>query len=601
MLFQGAFVVERAVSFPVTQALRRYVVPVAWRLGLVLPLMLAPWLGRADAMARQILFRWRGPLTPPDNLVLLGIDEASLDAELADFGPWPWPRAVQATLAREALRKGAKSVVFNIVFAGPSAFGPADDQTFRELLKPWKEKVYLSASYVHQELDGFEQAELRLPQERSYPIGLSQLSLNSFGVVKGIPGSRRLDAMLRHFPLPHPAPLAHVATGVPVPIEERGIDFLGPRGHIPMIPAWSVETVPEAQWRDRIVIVGATALSLGDQLETPFGQQSGSEVLGSAIAGLLSGRGFRHLALGTLVAISAAWLLLCHWRIAASSTALKTVISVAALAFLSLGITVAAWCSGIWLPGAALLLVPVVGGTLLSAEQFRVETRQRRFLHSVLSRRVSPNLMRNMLRSGADVWTQLGGQRVRCVVLFTDLIGFTARSSAMEPEQLFTLLNRYFEVMSAPVLAEQGLLDKFIGDSVMAEFGVPQHRGDREEALAAVRTALAMQRNLHQLNKELAEEGQEPLRHGIGIHCGDVVAGNLGSSQRLEYTVIGGSVNVASRLESLTRLFPQHSILISREVLDLLSENVRVEALGSHAVKGWPDPIEVFSLIDLID
>jgi adenylate cyclase len=208
--------------------------------------------------------------------------------------------------------------------------------------------------------------------------------------------------------------------------------------------------------------------------------------------------------------------------------------------------------------------------------------------------------MRNMLRSGADVWTQLGGQRVRCVVLFTDLIGFTARSSAMEPEPLFTLLNRYFEVMAAPVLAEQGLLDKFIGDSVMAEFGVPQHRGDQEEALAAVRTALAMQSNLHQLNKELEEEGQEPLRHGIGIHCGDVVAGNLGSSQRLEYTVIGGSVNVASRLESLTRLFPQHSILISREVLDLLGENVRVEALGSHTVKGWPDPIEVFSVIDLI-
>ena len=581
--------------------MRRYVVPVAWRLGLVLPLLLAPWLGRADAMARQILFRWRGPLTPPENLVLLGIDEASLDTELADFGPWPWPRAVQATLAREALRKGAKSVVFNIVFAGPSAFGPADDQAFRELLEPWKNQVYLSASYVHQELDGFEQAELRLPRERLYPIGLSQFSLNSFGVVRGIPGLRRLDAMLSPFPLPHPAPLAHVATGVPVPMQERGIDFLGPRGHLPMIPAWSVETVPEAEWRDRIVIVGATAQTLGDQLETPFGQQSGSEVLGSAIAGLLSGRGFRHLALGTLVAISVAWLLFCHWRIAASSTAQKTVMSISALALLSLGISLAAWCLGIWLPGAAFLLVPVVGGSLLAADQFRGETVQRRFLHSVLSRRVSPTLMRNMLRSGADVWTQLGGQRVRCVVLFTDLIGFTARSSAMEPEPLFTLLNRYFEVMAAPVLAEQGLLDKFIGDSVMAEFGVPQHRGDQEEALAAVRTALAMQSNLHQLNKELEEEGQEPLRHGIGIHCGDVVAGNLGSSQRLEYTVIGGSVNVASRLESLTRLFPQHSILISREVLDLLGGNVRVEALGSHTVKGWPDPIEVFSVIDLID
>ncbi len=583
-----------------TGAIRRYGVAVGWRLGLLLPLLLAPWMGRADSMGRQILFRWRGPLPPSEHVVLLGIDEASLDPELSDFGPWPWPRAVQAGLAREALQKGAKSVVFNIVYAGPSVFGPADDQAFRELLNPWKDRVYLSASYVHQQLDGYEQAQLRLPRERSYPIGLSLFSLNSFGVVQGIPGSRRLDGMLRHFELPHPVPLAHLAAGVPSPVDDSGIDFLGPTGHIPVTPAWMVEMLPESEWRDRIVIFGATAPSLGDQLETPFGQQSGSEVLFSAITGLQTGRGFRHPAFGLLVAISSAWLLFCHWRIAASATALKTVISTAALALLSLGFTVAAWSWGIWLPGFAFLLVPVVGGSLISVEQFRVESHQRRFLHSVLSRRVSPNLMRNMLRSGADAWTQLGGQRVRCVVLFTDLIGFTERSSAMEPEHLFTLLNRYFEAMAAPVLAEQGLLDKFIGDSVMAEFGVPQHRGDQEEALAAVRSALAMQRNLHQLNKELAEEGGEPLRHGIGIHCGDVVAGNLGSSHRLEYTVIGGSVNVASRLESLTRLFPQHSILVSRAVLDLLGEKATVEALGFHALKGWPEPIEVFGLIDIM-
>ena len=96
------------------------------------------------------------------------------------------------------------------------------------------------------------------------------------------------------------------------------------------------------------------------------------------------------------------------------------------------------------------------------------------------------------IRDSTESWTRLGGRRERCVVLFTDLVGFTARSNVMDAEDLFALLNRYFEAIAAPVLAEQGLLDKFIGDALMAEFGVPIHRGDREEALAAVRAALTM-------------------------------------------------------------------------------------------------------------
>ena len=185
------------------------------------------------------------------------------------------------------------------------------------------------------------------------------------------------------------------------------------------------------------------------------------------------------------------------------------------------------------------------------------------------------------------------------MVLFTDLVGFTARSNVMDAEALFGLLNRYFEAIAAPVLREQGLLDKFIGDALMAEFGVPVHRGDRAEALAAVRAALAMQANLEALNRELDQEGLAPLRQGIGIHCGEVIAGNLGSSHRLEYTVIGAAVNLASRLESLTRQFPDYPILMSGDVRNLIAEDVVVDDLGFHVVKGWPDPIAVFGLIAL--
>ena len=565
----------------------------------MLPLVLLPLLTRLDATGRQLLFQWRGPIVPPEDVVLLGIDEASLDPQLSDFGPWPWPRALQADLARAVLRQGARRVVFNIVHVGPSSFGSTDDRVFQDTLQPWRDRVVLSASLVRQQLEGLEQVQLRRPFYTDYPVGLSAFSMDAFGVVQAVPGPERLKGMLSAFPEPHPRSLAHLAAGAASSPGDDGIDFLGPSGHIPVIPAWAVSTLPEATWRNKIVIIGSTAPSLGDQLETPFGQQSGSEVLLSAIAGVQIGRGFRSLDGTHLVALMVIWLLLCHWRIAAPSTALGTALTTVALEALATGFVVVAWFSGLWLPGAALMLMPFVAGSLRAGDLFQQESTQRKFLHSVLSRRVSPNLMRDMLRSGQESWTRLGGRRERCVVLFTDLVGFTARSNVMNAEDLFVLLNRYFEVIAAPVLQEQGLLDKFIGDALMAEFGVPVHRGDHVEALAAVRAALAMQANLEALNRELDQEGLEPLRQGIGIHCGEVIAGNLGSSHRLEYTVIGAAVNLASRLESLTRRFPDYPILMSGEVRDLISEDVVVEDLGCHIVKGWPDPIPVFGLISL--
>ena len=131
---------------------------------------------------------------------------------------------------------------------------------------------------------------------------------------------------------------------------------------MPIIPAWAVGTLSEATWRDKIVILGSTAPSLGDQLETPFGQQSGSEVLLSAISGLQHGRGFRSPDPMQLAAVVAIWLLLCHWRIARPATALGTAINTVVLELLAIALTVFAWFSGLWLPGAAFMLMPLVAG-----------------------------------------------------------------------------------------------------------------------------------------------------------------------------------------------------------------------------------------------
>lgn len=577
--------------------MRRWLVPLLWRLAVVMPLLLPSSLERLDALSRHQFFQWRGPQALPDDVLLIGVDEASLDPNLSDFGPWPWPRSVQASLAAQALRQGARQVVFNIVHAGSSGFGPADDDAFLEQLSPWRDRVVLSASYVRQLEADLEQVELRRPHTKVFPrVGLTAFVLDPYGVVVATPGQQELDALLSSFSPPHPQPIAHVAAGSPLDDHNEGINFLGPAGHIPIIPAWMVETMPADTWKDQTVIFGITAPSLGDQLETPHGQLSGSEVIYAAVAGELGGLGFQRPEPQALIILCLLWGLLGLWRLAAGSTAAATAINTLLLAAIGSGGTVLAWSLGLWLPGAALTLSPLLGGAVRTTAQFRTESHQRRFLHSVLSRRISPTLMEDMVQSGDAVWTQLGGRRSRCVVLFTDLVGFTTLSSSLQPDALFALLNRYFEAIAEPVLREQGLLDKFIGDALMAEFGVPHHRGDREEALAAIRAALAMRDNLATLNATLQDEGLEPLAQGIGLHFGEVMAGNLGSSHRLEYTVIGATVNVASRLEGLTRRFSEYPILISGELQEVLGDAVESVDLGPQMVKGWPNPVQVFGV-----
>lgn len=561
----------------------------SWRLAILLPLLLSSWLEFADVTVRRQLFRLRGALPLPNDLVVLSIDEASIDPQMSELGAWPWSRTVQAKLAVQLLEQGARTVVFNIVHAGPSRFGVEDDQRFVELLSPWRKQVVLSASLVRQDLDGARQVQLRRSMASFSRVGLSSFVLDPYGMVQSIPGQETLNQLLRDFPLPHYLSLVAVSLGKSQEIRDQGINFWGLSTDLPLIPAWTVDALSSEAWKDKIVIIGSTAPSLGDQLETPFGQQSGSEVLFSAIASELEDKGFRSLSSLLLLLLFCGWALgvcLCLQRSRDSSFTLFTSF---ALMSIALGGTVLSWIFGLWLPSAALLLSPLLGGGLHAANQFRVETRQRQFLHSVLSKRVSPLLLKSMLLANDQIWEKLGGQRSSCVVLFADLVGFTKRSSEMSPEALFRLLNLYFEAISKPVLDERGLLDKFIGDSLMAEFGVPQNRGDCEEVFAAARAALAMQANLQLLNKRLISEGQAPLMQGIGIHLGEVFAGNLGSKNRLEFTVIGSSVNLASRIESLTRIFPEYPILISRPVRELLGDAFEGTALGFHALKGWPD------------
>ncbi len=192
---------------------------------------------------------------------------------------------------------------------------------------------------------------------------------------------------------------------------------------------------------------------------------------------------------------------------------------------------------------------------------------------------------------------ELGGKTLTVTILFTDIRGFTGISENMDAHSLVALLNEYFTAMVGIVMEENGVVDKYIGDAIMAVFGAPVPKPD--DAVNAVRAAVRMRRALVTLNARLVARGQPPLRTGIGIHTGEVVAGNIGSEARMEYTVIGDAVNLASRLESNTKELGVN-VLISEDTYEAVKAHVVAKAIREITVKGRAQPVMTYEVLGLV-
>ena len=297
--------------------------PPLWSLVLAVPLAFSPALAGLDSQWSALFFQWRGARSPSPDPVLLAVDGDSLSLEQLltpaersasplwrRMGSWPWPRELQAELAAAVLERGARQVVFNVVFAGPSRFGAADDAAFERRLAPWRRQVVLAAAYSASEQAGLAQVQLQRPVVGGFPrLGLTALLQSPRGLAEAIPGRSWIDNTLADFPGIHPLPLAYEAVGRPLPSASVGIDFSGPAAALPQVPAWQVLQQAEGFWRGRTVLIGATASELGDQQETPFGSQSGAQVQLAALATVIEERGFQPLP-PPLV-----WLLLGGWTL----------------------------------------------------------------------------------------------------------------------------------------------------------------------------------------------------------------------------------------------------------------------------------------------
>ena len=221
------------------------------------------------------------------------------------------------------------------------------------------------------------------------------------------------------------------------------------------------------------------------------------------------------------------------------------------------------------------------------AERGRLKETFGRFINTEIAERA----MRGELK--------LGGENRKVTIFFTDIRSFTAKAEKMKPEALVAFLNRYLERMVECVTQTGGCVDKFIGDSIMAVWGAPlAGESPKANALAAVTTALMMRNALIKFNEEEKANNREPIQFGCGISSGDVTAGQIGSKERMEYTVIGDTVNLASRIEAINKPLCT-DILISEQTYKFLKDDIIVEEMPSFAVKGKSKPVRLFAVIAL--
>ncbi|MEB3331501.1 MAG: adenylate/guanylate cyclase domain-containing protein [Synechococcaceae cyanobacterium] len=575
---------------------------------------------------------WRGPRLPPQQLLLVPIDDASLKQ-----GSWflanhqvpswargidtlPWPRAAYGRLAELLLQAGARAVAINVVFEGPSADGPDDDAALAATLARHRGRIALAAEMLEpSDSQGAGELTLVRPERFLNAAG----GAGAFGLTNVLPASPGLP--LRH-PDAYGRGLLPAQGGVSFPslsatlLRQAGLrsrqhdpssqlNPYGAEGSFRRLPAW--EVLDPERWRIQplrhrlagsLVLIGPVVSEGDDGYPTPFGPLSGLELLATASANSLQGDGLRPwparpearalLAVAPLLLLAAAALLRSglRWRLG---------LVLLGLVGLLLASSLALNLSQRWLP----LLAPASGlvllGLLYGADAYLWEGRERLRLRRTFERYVAPGVVAEILADPAAAQGVLRGRLLEVTVLLSDLRNFTTltreRSLAGQPELHVRQLNQYLGAMVEVISAHGGTIDKFIGDAVLAVFGSPISRGPGAEALAALRCALAMRQALAELNAAWLRDGITPLENGIGLASGAVMAGQIGSPRRLEFTVIGDTVNRAARLEALTRPLAS-PVLLDAATADLLagSEAPPLRDLGRQPLKGLEE-VQVFA------
>jgi adenylate cyclase len=562
---------------------------------LVLTLDSAGLLETSSLRAYNLLFTLRGERKPKIPIVIVTIGEDSLDELDA---PWPWPRAEQGAML-DILSQGKPIAIgLDFVYSEPSAYGPDDDAAFSAAIRRAGNVVLAAAPAETMTPVGMKR-DMNLPllQLRDGAAGYgsvdytsdSDANIRRAALVTSF-GDQRFPSFLSEmYRIVSRSGLA----AKPLPPEDSFlINYQGaPETYqrFPFYRLWRKEISPDVV-NGKIVLIGATTPILHDIFSTPFapkGTMPGVEVHAHALETLFRGIAIHPIPhsfvviLAFLLAGAGVWI----------STAFRPLgaflfLTTAWVAMMAVAVAMFTWQAWIDIVSPSLALgMGYFGSTV---EAFVREQRQSRRL----SRFFSPTVLKEVIRAKSDV--NLGSSRRLLTVLFCDIRGFTPMSERLEPEVVAELLGEYLTDLTAVVFKHGGTVDKYVGDCIMALYNVPFEHP--EHAQQAVRTAIEIQEHTRALSERWKVRTGVDLVNGVGICTGEAIVGTLGSRQRLEYTAIGDTVNLAARLETLTKEF-EAPIIISEATYALLNDEFSVRPLGTVTIKGKEKPAKIYAVL----
>lgn len=584
------------------------------------------------------------------DIVLVLLDQNSLDWALEVNGlSWPWPREVYGIIVDYCRRSGAKGVAFDVLYTEPSKYGVADDETFGQAVanygrfatavflgektgrvRRWPEKtpvpgftaVGLEAWLKKTGATGFRfpKATFPVPElaAKAKVLGNVQMNPDPDGIYRRVrpmgmfdgkflpalglgPYLSQKDSAKIDF-----EPGGLILDGKRIPTDKEGFTVLRYRGPSGTHRAFSAAAVIQSELRlqsgesptitdtdafkDKYVLFGFSAPGLFDLRPAPVGGvYTGVEIQATLLDNFLSGD-FMQKAPTWLTVVLAILLAMVFAVAVAFFPSVPAAIGLlfCAMAFPLAG-TLVFYKAGFWLPLIVLEAAGVMSLALAFGYNYTTEGRQRRFIKSAFKQYLSPAVIDQIVENPGLL--KLGGQRRTLSIFFSDLQGFTSISEGLDPEALTTLLNDYLSAMTDIIHTEEGTVDKYEGDAIIAFWNAPLEVSDH--AVRIVRTALACQKKLAELRPEFKKRMGKEMHMRIGINTGPAVVGNLGSKTRFDYTMLGDAVNLAARLEGANKQFGTYT-MISESTREMVGDAVTVRELARVAVVGRKEPVTVY-------
>lgn len=587
--------------------------------------------------------------TASDRIKLVLLDQDSLDFALKNYQlPWPWPREPYGVMADFCRRAGVRTLVMDVLFTEPSYKGVYDDESLRDALARLPSHVcavvlsdksgdltawpdgwpgrtlaieglddWMGAGGGRRTAASF--ATLPIPEvsdSAAYAGNVAAAAVN--GSVQRRAGLFRLfdgrpvpSLGLAAFLAAYPDTRLRIEKGWfwlndrRIPIDDDARVILRYRGPYDAHETVNVESVLESElrlnegqdtvlelerFRDAIVLFGFSAPALLDLRPTPISPVApGVSVHATLLDNLIRGDPIREapasaVALGTLGLSFLGALAVRRMRGAKAAAAVfALLLPVPALAGLG------GYLAGFWLPvasGTVALGLAMVGALAVS---YALEGRERAYLKAAFQHYLSPAVIEQLLEDPGRL--ELGGERREVSMMFSDLEGFSSIAEQMDASSLTALLNEYLSDMTEIILDEEGTLDKYEGDAIIAFWNAPLDQPDH--AARAVRAAMRCQERLAEKREVYRARGGHTLRMRVGLHTGAVAVGNMGSRERFDYTVLGDAANLAARLEGANKTFGTYT-LVSQATREAAGDAFFARALGSLRVVGRAEPVEVF-------